>query len=75
MNSRGLAFLAALFVVVAAFALPSLASADPDITPPPTPVDPDGPLLVSSGGSATFTFDDTIGGDVDHYVCKVTKSP
>ena len=73
-HKGGLA-LAALLMLLALFALPSAASADPDTTPPPAPAEPDGPLLVHSGDDATFTFDDTTGGDVDHFKCVLTKAP
>ncbi|MCB0863261.1 MAG: LamG domain-containing protein, partial [Solirubrobacterales bacterium] len=72
---RRLAPVLALFAALAAFAVPSVASADPDTTPPPAPAEPDGPLLVHSGDDASFTFDTTTGGDVDHYVCTLTKNP
>ena len=42
---------------------------EPDTTAPATPATPTGPVFVQTGDSATFSFNDTTGGDVDHFVC------
>ena len=39
---------------------------EPDTTAPATPATPTGPIFVQTGDAATFSFDDTTGGDVDH---------
>jgi hypothetical protein len=65
--------LAVLLAALAFAVMPAAAAADPDTTPPPAPGEVEGPGFVNLGDDATFTFDDTVGGDVDHYACVLTK--